>query len=462
MQTVRWAFAISVVAVIAAYLAGLDRNPPGFNFDESSVAYNAYTISRDGRDEHGVRFPLFFEAFGEYKNPVFIYLLAGAFKLAEPGTFTARFLSALLGIATALALARLAWSVTHSRKAALAALLTAAATPMLFEISRLVLEATVFPLGVALFLLAARAAHDREEWSPALALALAATLALVTYSYTAGRLLGPLFALLLTLFLTRRRLRGFILAVVLYALALLPAAIFNTTHPGAFFQHARDVAVRGSALDVARNVLLNLDPINLAFIGDPNARHHVPGSGGSILLMTYVLALIGARLTWRTRWTTFLLLGFFASILPGALAHGVAHTLRLSGSIAFLIPLGVPAMAAWRWRHLFFAIGAIQAAWFFTVYHRDGAQRPDMFDVGARPALEAAIATGRRPIYVEGRQYSHAYWFGALNGIDRSELRLVPRGEHPPKGALVYSDTFVPRDAQVIGRHGRYTAFVAP
>ena len=450
-----WPFAVAVLAVIAIYLAALGRNPPDFNFDESSVAYNAYTIADQGRDEHGARWPLFFEAFGEYKNPVYIYLLAGVFKVFGPSIIAARALSAILGIATVLTISRLAWSETRDRRIATAALLIAAATPMIFEISRLALEAAVFPLAVALFLLAARAACDRQEWNPALIAALAVTLALITYSYTAGRLLGPLFALLLATFLTRKRARRYVAVLVLYALTLVPAAIFNANHPGAFFQHARDVALRGS---IFRNFLLNIDPINLALVGDPNGRHHVAGSGGSILLMTFVFAALGAWTTRRTRWTQFLLLGTLAAILPGALANGIANTLRLSALGVFLIALGIPAMRAHK---LVYAALVVQAAWFFFVFHRDGRFRPEVFDTGARPVFHAAAAQPQRPIYVEGPLYSHAYWFGALEGVDRSQLHRLAPGERAPRGAVVYSDTFAPRNARVLAKQGRFAAYIA-
>ena len=57
---------------------------PGFFTDECSVSYNALTIARHGSDEWGIRFPLFFKAGGEYKNPVFIYLLAAVFWMIGP------------------------------------------------------------------------------------------------------------------------------------------------------------------------------------------------------------------------------------------------------------------------------------------------------------------------------------------------------------------------------------------
>ncbi|HWS55640.1 MAG TPA: hypothetical protein VN228_15985, partial [Pyrinomonadaceae bacterium] len=61
---------LAAVALAAAlYFAGAPSNPPGFYIDESSIAYNAHLVSETGRDEHGERLPLFFRAFGEYKNP---------------------------------------------------------------------------------------------------------------------------------------------------------------------------------------------------------------------------------------------------------------------------------------------------------------------------------------------------------------------------------------------------------
>ena len=77
------------------YVAGVPHNPPGFYIDESSIAYNAHTIAQSGVDEHGVAWPLYFRAFGDYKNPSYIYLLAGLFWITGPSILVARLLSAV-------------------------------------------------------------------------------------------------------------------------------------------------------------------------------------------------------------------------------------------------------------------------------------------------------------------------------------------------------------------------------
>ncbi|HYY94383.1 MAG TPA: hypothetical protein VE713_07680, partial [Pyrinomonadaceae bacterium] len=61
-----------LAAGLALYARGASTNPPGFYIDESSIAYNAETIARTGADEHGTPWPLFFRAFGDYKNPTYV------------------------------------------------------------------------------------------------------------------------------------------------------------------------------------------------------------------------------------------------------------------------------------------------------------------------------------------------------------------------------------------------------
>src|SRR5215831_5050672 len=101
----RYLFPVACAAVLLAgvvvYARHLTTNPAGFFIDESSAAYNAYTISRNGRDEYGTGWPLYFRAFGEYKNPIYIYLLALIFRLTGPSILVARAFSAMLGMAVA-------------------------------------------------------------------------------------------------------------------------------------------------------------------------------------------------------------------------------------------------------------------------------------------------------------------------------------------------------------------------
>lgn len=51
-------------------------NPPSLNWDEISHGYNAFSLLKTGADEWGMKFPLIFRAFGDYKLPLYIYLTA--------------------------------------------------------------------------------------------------------------------------------------------------------------------------------------------------------------------------------------------------------------------------------------------------------------------------------------------------------------------------------------------------
>src|SRR5215211_9122320 len=192
------------VLAFALYAAGVPDNPPGFHIDESSVAYNAHLITQSGRDEYGEEWPLHFRALGDYKSPTYIYLLAAVFRVTGPSVAAARYLSAALGVLAALALGLLGARVTGRRAAGLLTFLTALLTPWLFELSRVVVEVAAFPLAVALLLSASWRASRKGAWGLFDAALIAAALALVTYTYSTGRLFGPLLALGLSLFATTR------------------------------------------------------------------------------------------------------------------------------------------------------------------------------------------------------------------------------------------------------------------
>jgi hypothetical protein len=58
------------------YFYKLTSIPSGFYVDEASVAYNAYSIFKTGKDEYGFSYPIFFRLMGSYTPPLFIYLSA--------------------------------------------------------------------------------------------------------------------------------------------------------------------------------------------------------------------------------------------------------------------------------------------------------------------------------------------------------------------------------------------------
>src|SRR3989344_8867341 len=89
---------ISLAVVLRFYKLG--QNPPGLYWDETVFGYDAYSLLKTGKDHHGVTLPLFFESFGDWKLPVYHYLLVPSIAVFGLNEFAVRSPSAFLGTLT--------------------------------------------------------------------------------------------------------------------------------------------------------------------------------------------------------------------------------------------------------------------------------------------------------------------------------------------------------------------------
>jgi hypothetical protein len=62
--------ALATLAVALRNIVALDSVPQGFYQDEAVIGYDGWAIAHYGTDHHGAHLPLFFESFGDYKNPI--------------------------------------------------------------------------------------------------------------------------------------------------------------------------------------------------------------------------------------------------------------------------------------------------------------------------------------------------------------------------------------------------------
>lgn len=76
----------------------LSSVPNGLTWDEAGIGYNAYSILKTGRDEHGTFMPVIFKSFGDYKPGAYIYLTVPSVAIFGLNEFAVRFPSALAGI----------------------------------------------------------------------------------------------------------------------------------------------------------------------------------------------------------------------------------------------------------------------------------------------------------------------------------------------------------------------------
>lgn len=470
------------------YTYRVTRNPAGFFVDESSIAYNAYTIAQNGQDEFGNSWPLYFRAFGDYKNPVYIYLLAALFKLTGPSILTARLLCALAGVGAAALLGILADRISGRRDVSILVALSALLTPWLFEISRVSMEVALYPLVLVLFLLSVHKASSRPIWTWLNVLALAGTLILLTYTYSIGRLLAPLLAFGLVLFITRARWVKLLSVWILYALSLIPLFVFQSNHDDALtgrFKMVSYVQPESSTYEVVRTFMKhyagNLNPWHLLVTGDPNIYQvaHVANTP-ALLLTTFMLILVGVwmivRHHRRDAWWRFVLFGLAASLIPASLTVDYFHMLRLVPLLVFLILLTVPALEKFfsskqqQWRKPIVAVLVImtlaQGAAFQWRYHASAGspRRLRLFDASFPQVIfPPALAQPSRPIYIADpapTAYIQSYWYAVLNRAPVSDFVLLKTDESPPLGAAVISTESGCDRPNVLAQAELYTLYI--
>lgn len=475
--------AISVLVVVV-YFASVSRNSPGFFVDEASIAYNAHTISQSGVDEYGQAFPLYFRAFGEYKNPVYIYLLAALFRFTGPSVLVARLLSAVAGLIAAFLLGLLAARITRRRWAGLIVFVVVLLTPWLFEISRLVFEVSLFPALLSGFLLLLYEASKRKEWSWPIAAGLGVLLGLMTYNYTVGRLLAPLFAVGLGFFFTRRRLRGVVLTCVVFGAMLLPLANFSWRNPGALSERYKFVTYvkpgdthTQIAFRFVQNYVGNFSLRSWLINGDPDSHHHLPGMG-SLLVGMVILAALGFVLVLlrhrRDAWWRFVAYGLAVSPIAASLTFDHFHTLRLVALPVFLLVLTVPAIEflgaetgprPGARRTLLAALVlliVVQGGIFQRQFHTASA-RVDAFDSYYPEVLYAALARTERPIYLLDKTpatYMYAFWYATLRGLDLNNFQRANKDTPLPADTVVISHELPCTNCEMILERGQFRVYV--
>ncbi|MGH9872948.1 MAG: ArnT family glycosyltransferase [Pyrinomonadaceae bacterium] len=470
-----------LVAVI--YFYNVPKNPVGFFVDEASIAYNAHTIAQSGTDEYGSSFPFYFRAFGEYKSPVYIYILSAVFWLTGPSVLAARLVSAIAGLTAAVLFGILAARLAGRRSVGLIVFLAAALTPWLFEISRLVFEVALLPVLLALFLLLLQSAAKRPQWSWLIAAGLGALLGLITYTYSVGRLLAALFALGLAFLFTRQRWRKIVLTWIVFGLTLMPLAVFTLRHPGALSERFKFVTfvkpgdTRSQiALRFVQNYAENFSPPRWLAYGDPEPRHHLPGMG-SLLIGLVALSALGLivvlRRCRRDAWWRFVIYGLLVSPIPAALTLDYFHTLRLIALPCFLLVLTVPAIEflleeGGRGREarrvaltILVLITLLQGALFQWRFHH-ALPRVDAFDSYYQELLSTALAQPERPIYLFDKTpaaYVYAYWYATLRGVTVKNFQRVPRDETPPPGAVVIGHELPCTNCEKILERGQFQVY---
>ena len=287
-----------------------------------------------------------------------------------------------------------------------------------------------------------------------------ALIGLLTYSYTAGRLLGPLLAAALVVFAGSGRWRFLLAAWGTFLVLLVPFGLHAIRHPGALTARydATTIARDGLSgiplvLQAIANWFHDIDPWHWATGGDPAPYVH-NGGYGAFFAAVMALSLAGVVLViLRSRhdlWWRYVLLATVLVPIPAALTVDRFNALRLSVLPVFFLVLAVPALDAllraartsWAVRAgvvlLVFAVGA-QFAQFLGSYRTRGPARVQLFEAGIAPLLAPHFDAGEviHIDYDDRYAKAHARWYAATKGFfDR--VAILPDGGIPPAGSVVF------------------------
>ena len=334
----------------ALRLVGLERVPPGLHFDE---AYDALDGLKVLNGEHH----LFFEGnFG--REPLFMYLLAGAFALFAASPAVIRAVPALAGTLAVPLTYGIGRQLFPARPwLAVTAALIQAVLPWDLHFSRYGIRVELLPLlgSAAIFCLLVAWRHGRWRWFAASGICLGLSL----YTYMAARLLPFVFLLWAPLALRQRRgkerrrlLLGLVLAAFWAALVFAPLATYFWQHPASFSYRAGQVALKGDATQYLKQALANAWLWAKAFplSGDSNPRNNLPGAPAVtpwLLLPLALGCLWSARRLFRPE-GGLLCLWFAIMLLPSVLSDYAPSFQRAIGAVpplTLLLALGLWLMA---------------------------------------------------------------------------------------------------------------------
>lgn len=432
------------------HLFRIAQIPAGFYIDELNIAVSAKHIAQNLHDEHSAYLPLYFEGFGEYKNPVYIYLVAGMFKLFG-ASFGVLKLTSWLCFVVALwgfyKLSQLLWQDWRTQNFAL---LVFSFLPQYFIISRTGFElVATIPLLVwsLYFLLKSILKTEKLRVTLLNAFISGVLFALTIYSYSTMRVGVPLILGAALLFYGIKYWKqGLALAVGL-ALAIIPFVNFLlTTHNlTKRFDSISYVATKSLTTDQKLEIFKNeykkyWKPVFLYKTGDKNLRHST-GQIGIIFFVIFLLMwlqfaryIMDYKRVTREEW--FMLSLLLLSVVPAAMTdENTPHAMRALPTGLFAAILAsygfnyVLKLKNWALNILIVSLLIGQIITFinnyFTVYPAKSAEAFGLSNIDQK--ISVAKDSGCETIYLKNYEWPNyvADWYGDKYGV-RMEYPFDP------------------------------------
>ncbi len=350
----------------------VSENPPALSWDEVSIGYNAYSILKTGRDEHGRFLPYdAFIGYGDYKPPLAVYLTVPSVALFGLTEFAVRLPSVIFGVASVVLLYFVIWELLRNPTVGILTSLSVAVSPWHINLSRAGFEANIGLFFILLGVLGVLAARKLPRlwlvaWIPFVA---------AVYTFNSSRYFAPFIGLGLLLYCGKQivKHKGLVLAgicvAILVLLPIVPHLIskearlrfveVNIFSDSTIVEHSNEAIARegnswsakilhNRRIGYVHNFLSHyLDHFTADFLfikGDGNPKFSTQDVG-QLYLMDLPFLLIGIYIAFFSFRKEAMLLVYWllSAIIPAAVARETPHALRILNSLP-----------AW---HIFIALG---------------------------------------------------------------------------------------------------------
>lgn len=405
-------FSIIFMLAFALRFYRLNQIPYGLYWDEAAIVYNAYGLAEWNRDEHGIKLPLSFKSFGDFKAPLLIYLLGTTYKLTGFHPEYLRFLVASFGLINVVLVYFISRILFKSQNQSLWSMLVMAVIPWAVNFSRFGVEAVLalnlILLGTLCFLM-----PSSKPWSN-----FVATLCFIAslYAYHSSKLFTPLwFLYLLTSAIKNNHNQTkkspfpfYAIYLLIFILGLVPLIFDGASNQGLergknliFFSAGKLQPLAPIVSQYLNNIATLISPRFWLFGFDAiGLRHGVPYHG-YLYYLVGAFSLIGLLLLKRIKiphkWLipSWIFLGLTPSLLSQDNPHAIRAMMALPG-IIMLSSIGFGRVKSFVWRTTIIALLALEIGLYLNTYYGLYSQQsaPE-FQYGYQEAVLTAEKIGR-------------------------------------------------------------------
>jgi 4-amino-4-deoxy-L-arabinose transferase-like glycosyltransferase len=458
---------ILLLAILVRFYR-IGQVPYGLNFDEASIAYNAWSISIWHRDEFATFMPLSFRSFGDYKPPLVIYLLTIPYLIFGLHPEYVRILAALSGLGSVIVtyfiakklqlnsiiptflMAISGWAVTVSRTG--------------YEQSTAFFLVNLGMLGLVLAI-----KNVKYLWLTVLGFGLS------IYSFHTAKIFVP--TLLISYWIIiKPKTKWFgisLLSILIMAIPLIADSVL-----GSGGARASTLITSGAnpLLEFVMNLKAYVDPrFWLDGWDGVSIRHLTPGFGILYIaeLGLFILGLIQLHKKVNKPLSKLLLVWLLAGFLPGLLTTGAPHALRALFALMPMVlvsSMGFGRINSSKLKLVILVGIVINLGFYFHKYYTDYAvNSAAAFQYGYKEAIEAVNQenkTGNKIVITDsyGQPYIYVllynqikpqeFLFGALNqyefrtikwpDVTANRIYIAQPTEIPPNDPKVIKVIYIP------------------